>query len=301
VTFIDDIAADLDWEGVLAAITAHDSGPVFDWLVGVLSYQGITDAVAEHYMEAHGQATWHGIEADLAQPFDCRKLASYWQFHGCRYAKTAGTCAQPHLIAACPLPTYDLRNGRLNQSAFSLYLFIRDIADGDLIGWIDDQIAAAGPPGRPGWAAAAGQALVGALRHVYGVSDKVLTMALSGLLIGAPADQSHWRAVGAAMITVDTLVHNFLIRTGILGRFGADHPYGNDCYGPTGCAEILDQVAAAIDARQFNPAFPQTFPRFIQHAAWRYCAQFGLDICNGNRIDDRQRCDNRYLLYIQYM
>jgi hypothetical protein len=41
--------------------------------------------------------------------------------------------------------------------------------------------------------------------------------------------------------------------------------------------------APRIDARQFNPGFPQTFPRFVQHAVWQYCSQNGLDVCNGNR------------------
>ena len=34
------------------------------------------------------------------------------------------------------------------------------------------------------------------------------------------------------MIAVDTLVHNFLHRTGILRRFRADHAYGLACYQP---------------------------------------------------------------------
>jgi len=94
------------------------------------------------------------------------------------------------------------------------------------------------------------------------------------------------------MIAVDTLVHNFLHRTGILHRFRADHAYGPACYRPGGCAEIIETVAQQIDARQFNLQFPRTFPRFVQHAIWRYCSQQGLDICNGNQIDDRKRCDN---------
>jgi hypothetical protein len=53
-------------------------------------------------------------------------------------------------------------------------------------------------------------------------------------------------------------------------------------------------VAEQIDARAFNPAFPAIFPRFVQHAVWRYCAELGLDVCNGNRINDRQSCDNVY-------
>jgi hypothetical protein len=32
------------------------------------------------------------------------------------------------------------------------------------------------------------------------------------------------------MIAIDALVHNFLVRTGILARFAADHSYGAACY-----------------------------------------------------------------------
>jgi len=75
-------------------------------------------------------------------------------------------------------------------------------------------------------------------------------------------------------------------------RLCADHPYGDRCYRPGGCASVLGLLAAHIDARQFNPAFPATFPRFVQSAIWRYCAENGLDVCNGNRIDDDTPCDN---------
>ncbi len=92
-------------------------------------------------------------------------------------------------------------------------------------------------------------------------------------------------------IAIDTLVHNFLHRTGILARL-------DRCYRPGGCA-ILALVAAKIDAREFNPTFPKTFPRFVQSAIWRYCAENGLDICNGNRIDDDARCDNAHCQLFQ--
>jgi hypothetical protein len=84
------------------------------------------------------------------------------------------------------------------------------------------------------------------------------------------------------MIAIDTLVHNFLHRTGILARFGADHLYGAGCYRPGGCADIITLVAAQIDARAFNPAFPAIFPRFVQHAIWRYCAQL---IAEGAQVE----------------
>jgi hypothetical protein len=162
-----------------------------------------------------------------------------------------------------------------------------------LIGWIDAQLQAANsPPGThrlPRMAAA----LIEPLREIYGISDKVLAMALSALLLGAPKKMVLWTEVGGSMIAIDTLVHNFLHRTGILARFNANHLYGAGCYRLGGCADIIQAVAERIDARQFNPTFPQTFPRFVQHAIWAYCSQSGLDVCNGNRIDDANRCENK--------
>jgi hypothetical protein len=203
------------------------------------------------------------------------------------------TCAEPDHLPSCSLPNYWLRNGRLNQTAYSLHLFIRDIADGDLVGWIDRRLNAAARQSGPNRLARMRAALIEPLKEVYGVSDKMLMMALSQLFLGAPRGRRRWREVGGSMIAVDTLVHNFLHRTGILRRFRADHAYGLACYRPGGCAEIIATVSQQIDARQFDRRFPSVFPRYVQHAIWHYCSQQGLDICNGNQIDDRKRCDNK--------
>ena len=293
-SLIDDIRADLRAEGIPSAIRRHDTGTLFDWLVSALSYQGISDQVASDYMERHGRAHWHDIDAKVAARPTCPKLQSYWHFHGCRYDKISRTCSEPDHIDACPVPTHRLRNGRLNQMAYSLFLFMRDIADGDLVGWIDRQFQGADDPASTNGLALLREGLIGPLREVYGVSDKVLTMTLSCILLAATKRWHLWHEVGASMIAIDTLVHNFLVRTGILARFDADHSYGAACYQAGGCADIIAAVANQIDARQFNPGFPQPFPRFVQHAIWRYCAQSGLDVCNGNRIDDRKSCDNVY-------
>jgi hypothetical protein len=294
-SLIDDIRADLAVDKVRGAIRRRDSAVVFDWLMAALSYQGISDQVAYEYMEKHGRAAWRDIDQKLGHGASCPKLKSYWHFHGCRYEKASGTCAEPDHIGACPLPSHDLRNGHLNQAAYSLFLFIRDLADGDLIGWIDAQLAAANSPPGPGprRLSRMAAALIEPLREIYGVSDKVLAMALSSLLLGAPKKLGRWAEVGGRLIAIDTLVHNFLHRTGILARFNANHLYGAACYRPGGCADIIAAVAQQIDARQFNPAYPQTFPRFVQHAIWRYCAQNGFDVCNGNRIDDSRPCENK--------
>ena len=293
-SLIDKIRADLDADGVRTAIRKRQTAVVFDWLIAALSYQGIADQIAAAYMEEHGYVQWEDINKKLAQDVTCPKLKSYWHFHGCRYNKLGRTCTEPDHISRCPLPMHDLRNGHLNQAAYSLYFFIRDIANGDLIGWIDQRLQAGSSPAGPGRVARMRDALIVPLREVYGVSDKVLSMALSSLLLGAPKQLRLWREVGAGMIAVDTFVHNFLARTGILHRSGAAHAYGSACYRPGGCADIIESVAERIDASAFNPSFPAVFPRFVQHAIWRYCALSGLDVCNGNRIDDRKSCGNMY-------
>ena len=294
-SLIDDIRAELRAEGIPSAIRRHDTATLFDWLISALSYQGISDQVATDYMERHGRPRWVDIDAKLAAGPTCPKLASYWHFHGCRYDKISRTCSEPDHIDACPLPSHQLRNGRLNQMAYSLFLFVRDIAAGDLVGWIDRQFQDADDLASPDRLGRLREAVIGPLREVYGVSDKVLTMTLSCILLAAPKRLHLWHEVGAGMIAIDTLVHNFLVRTGILARFEADHSYGAACYQAGGCADIIDAVALQIDAREFNPGFPQPFPRFVQHAIWRYCAQSGLDVCNGNRIDDRQVLRERLL------
>jgi hypothetical protein len=288
---IDDARASLRAEGVTAAIRNRNTAALFDWLVAILSYQGISDQVAADYIERHGQATWHVIESDLARGPSCPKLKSYWHFENCGYNKGRYTCGEPNHLASCPLPNHWLRNGRLNQTAYSLYLFIRDVADGDLVGWIDRLLQIASRPAGPDRLTRMNTALIEPLKEVYGVSDKILMLALACLFLGS--HRRRWREVGGGMIAVDTLVHNFLHRTGILHRCGADHTYGPGCYRPGGCADIIEAVAHRIDARQFNRRFPKTFPRFVQNAIWRYCSLDGRDICNGNRIDDHRRCTNK--------
>ena len=289
-----DLVEEFRDQDLCRAIDRHDTAALFDRLMYDFSFQGISDEIAANYMHKHGRATYRSVRKNLAEQPTCPKLKAYWHFHACHYEKTSRTCAEPDHIGACPLPTHRLRNGHLNQIAYSLYLFIRDVADGDLVGWIDDRLEQVNNQAPPDPLAQARNALIEPLRNVYGVSDKVLAMALSGILIGAADVRPKWLEVGASMIAIDTLVHNFLHRTGILKRFEAAHPYGPGCYRPGGCADIIRFVAKRIDARQFNRAFPQVFPRFVQLAIWRYCGQQGLDICNGNRLDDRHRCQNQH-------
>jgi hypothetical protein len=289
-TLIDDCRVNLAEAGVLEAVRQHDDAGLFAWLMDVLSYQGVADSVAYGYMEHHGRIAADAIAKGLKRKQLCPKLGSYWQFHGCGYRKTAGSCAEPDWYGTCPLPRHRLRNGRLNQTAYSLFLFCRDVAQGDLVAWLDRQLADADLPRSRDRGPRLAAAVVEPLTYIHGVSDKVLSMSLSMLLLAGDPDRERWQTAGAAMVAIDTLVHNWLHRTGLLRKFGAGHLYGPHCYAPSGCADIIRRVSKRIDARAFNPDYPRDFPRFVQYAIWWFCAQDGLGQCNGNRIADHKRC-----------
>ena len=289
-SLIDDARVRLARHGVVAAVQRHDTPAIFNWLIDSLSYQGVSDNIAYSYMEQHGRIRWQDIAAGLLNQPSCPKLKAYWVFEHCENQKATDSCFHPEHRPDCPLPRHDLRNGRLNQTAYSLFLFMRDLADGDIVGWIDARLADAPTAPASDRPTRLRRALLKPLGNVYGVSNKVLAMALSELLLAGDAKRPIWIEAGAVMIAVDTLVHNFLHRTGILRDLGAEHPYGARCYSPNGCAAIIERIAGHLDARRYNPAFPANFPRFVQHAIWRFCAEAGLNRCNGRRINDRAPC-----------
>ena len=206
----------------------------------------------------------------------CPKLATYWTFHGCGYRKSACTCAIPVQLPHCIVPALPMRNGCLAQSAAALYLFLRDVCGGDFIGWIDDQLSRSNKPNAA--------PIIDAMRHIHGVSDKVLSLALVVLLLGGRPDDSLGQAAGAQLIVIDTLVHNWLHRSGILNDLDARHRYGPKCYAPNGCAAILRRAALLIDARRYGAHNPPAFPRLIQSAIWRFWAADAFDIYKGNRM-----------------
>src|SRR5215212_10111094 len=71
------LRTDLTRTGIRAAVAAHDTSVLFGWLMDLLSYQGVSDAVAWTYMEQHGRVTWADMDAALQQNPPCHKLRGY--------------------------------------------------------------------------------------------------------------------------------------------------------------------------------------------------------------------------------
>lgn len=243
------------------AIQDEDTPYLFEHLVRSFSFQGVSDRAALTFMESHDQPNWRGLMQATSLPPACLKLRGYWAFNGCGYRKDARTCAEPAALAKCSVPRLALRNGRLNQMTHSLFFFIRDVTDENLVDWIDRLLAQASLGSANNRAYRMRHALIEPLRNIFGVSDKVLNMTLADILLAAPTSKPLWRETGIGMIAIDTLVHNFLIRTGITHRLGHEHAYGSACYAENGCAEIVRKLARRIDARQFNPDYPRSSPR----------------------------------------
>ena len=74
MSFLDEIDADIRGAGLDMAVSRGHTPPVFDWLLSVFSYQGISDQAARSYMEKHGTASWSEIEASLNASPTCPKL-----------------------------------------------------------------------------------------------------------------------------------------------------------------------------------------------------------------------------------
>ncbi len=289
-SLLSDLRERLERQSVPAAVAAHDTPALYDWLIPTLSYQGVSDAVAWGYMDRYGSVTHAEVVAALDATPVCPRLGCYWSYAECGFAKSAYTCGSPEHLDVCPVPRHDLRNGRLNQTAYSLALFIRDVCGGDFVAWLDARLLAADAPSGVDSTAALRTAVLEPLSGIYGVSAKVWSMALADLLLAGDPGRERWQAAGAGMIAIDTLVHNWMHRSGCLADLGAEHTYGPGCYAPGGCANIIEAASQHIDARRYCPEGPATFPRLVQKAIWLLCTESGLGLCNGNRIDDRHAC-----------
>jgi len=126
------------------------------------------------------------------------------------------------------------------------------------------------------------QSFIKKVTTIANVGPKLAHMALSSLFLSRYPGWDY-RQVGLHMIAVDSLVHNFLHRTGILDCYQLDHAYGPRCHTEKGCLGVIHDLASRIDCREFNPNLPAHFPRFVQYHIWAYCAKDAENICNGNK------------------
>ena len=272
---------------------------IYKFLMQSFSFQGISDRAAITYRNEHGDITFFQINKKLSKynslSKKCIKLKNFNSYTGCGYEKSEGTCNNHRLIKNCPVPTHDLRNGKLNQMAYSLYFFIRDTCNGNLIEFINSIIQRNLTKDYTyREIITAKNELLTEFTKIFNIGNKVASMALSDLLL-SDLRKPKWNMVGRSMVAVDRLVHKFLNRTGILKYHNATHDYGKKC--DTICTDIVIEIAEKIDAKKINKKYPSFYPRFIQHSIFHFCATDGLSFCNEKSVGDLKECAQTSCFY----
>ncbi|HMQ40192.1 MAG TPA: hypothetical protein PKC09_02865 [Paracoccus sp. (in: a-proteobacteria)] len=312
--YLDEVTNEVERSGLARALAEGDADLIYDHLMLSLSMQGISDDIAVRYIAHHGNATRSEIRAALARSrCACPKLAGFEAYSGCRYRKSAMSCARPQHLRLCPVRKPPLRKGLLNIQAHSLHFFLRDVCHDDVAGFIDQLIDGAvtgagtgaarhcsGAEGTdagvllPDAVLAARDALLGEFTRVSGVSAKLANMVLADILLGGRPDDLRWRSIGAAMCTVDVLVHKFLDRTGILHEFALEHAYGPRCYRADGCDGVIAELARAVPVQEIHADYPAYFPRLVELAIWRFCAETEHGMCRARVVGKGRLCEQRH-------
>ena len=142
-SLIDDNRADLRAEGIPSAIRRHDTATLFDWLTSALSYQGISDQVASDYMERHGRRRGPISTPRLPPIPPAQSSRATGISTAAGTTKSAGHVQSP--TTSTPVRCRPTSYAMVGSTS----LFIRDVADGDLVGWIDRQVQDADDPASP--------------------------------------------------------------------------------------------------------------------------------------------------------
>jgi hypothetical protein len=58
---LSDTSTYLQHAGIPAAVASRDTPKLVDWLLYCFSFQGVSDAIAQSYIDQHGQASWRDI------------------------------------------------------------------------------------------------------------------------------------------------------------------------------------------------------------------------------------------------
>ena len=102
VTWIDDLRYAAIDISLVAAVANRDTAAIFDWLIRELSHQGISDAVADGYMDRHGNVTWAEIEASLSTNPRCDKLQGVLGVYGLPVSQGCADLRQTERIRRLP-------------------------------------------------------------------------------------------------------------------------------------------------------------------------------------------------------
>ena len=112
---------------------------------GAISYQGTSDHVAATYIERHGTISAWELRCRLNRRQLCPKLKDYWHYKNAATRRPGGLATSRRNIPATPCSATTCAMA-VSTRPYSLFLFVRDVSGGDLVGWIDRQLKLADQP-----------------------------------------------------------------------------------------------------------------------------------------------------------
>jgi hypothetical protein len=130
---------------------------------------------------------------------------------GQRMAKLYQCLVESFIMVTCPVPHLDMKKGVLNQMAFSLFFFLRDVCRGDFYRFVQNQFGDRPLPERE--LGERIQGFIDQVSRIKNVGPKLVDMVFSHIFF-TQAPGWDYRAIGVRMVAIDTLVHNFLAKTG---------------------------------------------------------------------------------------
>ena len=248
------------------------------------NYQGVSDTAARVWLSKNGVPDFDVLKEALCAD-TCEHLSSLNALASCGYKKRQNTCARVKRLDQCIVPRLLTRRGLFAQMAVGLTMWAHEHAGMTIVDWGLNALVL-----KNGSSRSASDHLADDLARIPGISVKVARMILADLMLGVAKGDQRLVSIAAETVVVDRVVHNLLRRTGALAHAGKPHPFGEGCYKPGGCADLIFEVSKRIDARQFDDRWPAFSPRLVQHALWRFGAADQLRTCNSNQIPTGQRC-----------
>ena len=103
-SYVDDIRTDLRERGVIRALRDHNTPVLYNWLIEILSFQGISDAAASGYMARHGTVRWFDIDGALSRRPLCPSSAGIGSSSGCQYTNGRRHAPNPRTSAHAHCP-----------------------------------------------------------------------------------------------------------------------------------------------------------------------------------------------------
>ena len=114
----------------------HKSIMLYQYFLEAFLHSGGGDRSNQNYYHNQKYKPSFNRIKNAVKTAQCPKLASFETFKGCGYRKMTNNCSEPAFVKSCPLPRFDMKRGPLNEMAFSLYFFLRDVCRGNFYAYV---------------------------------------------------------------------------------------------------------------------------------------------------------------------